>query len=51
MTVKEAEDLAVRAISASMERDTFSGNGIDVMVITKDGMKKTIQKRMQTVAV
>lgn len=45
ITVKEAEDLALKAISASMERDAASGNGIDIFVITKDGMKKSVQKK------
>ncbi|MGV8150179.1 MAG: proteasome subunit beta [Candidatus Woesearchaeota archaeon] len=51
MSVKEGEDLAVRSISASMQRDAGSGNGMDVMVITRDGIKKTIQKRISAVAV
>jgi len=46
MTVKEAEDLAVKSISAAMQRDSGSGNGITVMVITKDTLKKTVQKKV-----
>ena len=46
MTVKEGEDLAVKAVSAAMQRDTASGNGVDVIIITKDGVKKTIQKKV-----
>ncbi|MFA5797348.1 MAG: proteasome subunit beta [Candidatus Woesearchaeota archaeon] len=46
ITIKEAEELAVKAIMASMQRDSASGNGIDVMVITKDSIKKTVQKKM-----
>jgi len=48
ISVKEAEDLAVKAISASIQRDSFSGNGIDVMVISKDGIRKTIQKKISS---
>jgi len=51
ITVKDAEDLAVKSISASMQRDSFSGNGIDVMVISKDSIKKTIQKKVPTIPV
>jgi len=51
ITIKEGEELAVKAISASMQRDSYSGNGIDVIVITKDGIKKTVQKKMSSVAV
>lgn len=50
ITVKEAEELAIKSISASMQRDAGSGNGIDVMVITKDGIRKTIQKKVPTMA-
>lgn len=46
MTVKEGEDLAVKAVSAAMQRDPASGNGLDVFVITKDGVKKTVQKKV-----
>jgi len=36
ITVKEGVDIAIRAIRAAMERDTFSGNGILVATVTKD---------------
>jgi len=49
ITIKEGEELAVKAISASMQRDSYSGNGIDVMVITKDNIKKTVQKKVTSV--
>jgi proteasome beta subunit len=46
MTVKEGEELAVKAISAAIQRDPASGGGLDVVVITKDGVKKTVQKKV-----
>ena len=51
ITVKEAEDLALKCISASMQRDAGSGNGVDVMTITKDGIKKTVQKKVSGILV
>lgn len=51
ITVKEAEDAAVKAISAAMQRDSASGNGIDVMTITKGGIRKTVQKKMQITSI
>ncbi len=51
MTIKEGEELAVKAISAATQRDNASGNGIDVVVITKDSIKRTIQKKISGVAV
>jgi proteasome beta subunit len=46
MSVKDAEDLAVKAIGAAMQRDSGSGNGLIVMTITKGSIKKTVQKKV-----
>jgi len=45
MTIKEGEELAVKSILAAIQRDTASGNGVDVVTITKDGIRKTVQKK------
>ncbi len=37
---KNAVKVAVNAVNAAMKRDTASGEGVDVMVITKDGVKE-----------
>jgi proteasome beta subunit len=42
MTIKEGVELAEEAIKSSTQRDTASGNGIDVFTITKDGIKKAV---------
>ena len=39
ITVEEATEVAIRAIKAATERDTFSGNGFLVANVTKDGFK------------
>nr|3H4P_a Chain a, Proteasome subunit beta [Methanocaldococcus jannaschii]3H4P_b Chain b, Proteasome subunit beta [Methanocaldococcus jannaschii]3H4P_c Chain c, Proteasome subunit beta [Methanocaldococcus jannaschii]3H4P_d Chain d, Proteasome subunit beta [Methanocaldococcus jannaschii]3H4P_e Chain e, Proteasome subunit beta [Methanocaldococcus jannaschii]3H4P_f Chain f, Proteasome subunit beta [Methanocaldococcus jannaschii]3H4P_g Chain g, Proteasome subunit beta [Methanocaldococcus jannaschii]3H4 len=39
MSVEEGIKLALNALKSAMERDTFSGNGISLAVITKDGVK------------
>ena len=39
ITVEEATEVALRAIKAATERDTFSGNGFLVTNVTKDGFK------------
>lgn len=46
MSVKEGVDLAVEAIKSSTQRDTGSGNGIDVFVITKDGINQVVKKQI-----
>lgn len=40
MKEKDATDLAIKSIRAATLRDSFSGDGIDVLVITKDGSKE-----------
>jgi proteasome beta subunit len=44
MKEKEAVDLAVKSVRAATMRDSFSGDGIDVLVITKDGSKEFTEK-------
>ena len=44
MPEKEAVDLAIRSIKAATMRDSFSGDGIDVLVITKQGIKEFTEK-------
>ena len=44
MTEKEATELAKKAVKSATLRDTFSGDGIDVLVITKDGIKEFTEK-------
>ncbi|MCD6410915.1 MAG: archaeal proteasome endopeptidase complex subunit beta [Thermoplasmata archaeon] len=39
MTVDEGIDLAIRALSSAMKRDSASGDGIDIAVITKEGFR------------
>lgn len=51
MTVEEGIKLAIRAISAAMERDTPSGSGIDVVTITKEGAKKVLTEEVKQILV
>jgi proteasome beta subunit len=39
LTIDEGIDVAIRSIKSAMERDTFSGNGILIATVTKDGFK------------
>ena len=51
MTANEGVDLAVRAITAAMNRDSASGGMINVAIINEDGFKEIpeneIKKRME----
>tara|TARA_Y100000310_G_scaffold186269_1_gene186407 strand:- start:60434 stop:61069 length:636 start_codon:yes stop_codon:yes gene_type:complete len=48
LPLSEGVKLAVKSISASIQRDTASGNGIDVYTINhKDGVKKAFEKEIK----
>ena len=44
MTEDDAVDLAKKAVRSASIRDSASGDGLDIMVITKDGIKETTEK-------
>lgn len=48
MSVAEGIKLAVKAINSSIQRDSYSGEGIDVYTITKEGVKKVLAKKLET---
>jgi proteasome beta subunit len=54
MTVNQAVEVAIRAIKAATERDTFSGNGILVATVTKDDgfemlPKKEVEEKLKEI--
>jgi len=40
MTKDDAIDLAKRAVKSAILRDSASGDGLDILVITKDGTEE-----------
>lgn len=50
LSLQQGVDLAVKAISASLQRDIATGNGIAVLTINKDGVQKALDKRIDTSA-
>lgn len=40
LTLEEGRDLALRAMNSAIKRDISSGNGIDLLLISKDEMKE-----------
>lgn len=46
-SVKDNLPIVVRAIRSAMERDSASGNGIDVAVITRDGFRKVEKEEVE----
>jgi len=48
ISVEEGIKLSVKALNAAIQRDIASGNGIDIVTITKDGVKKVLSKEIET---
>jgi proteasome beta subunit len=48
LTVEEGKKIAIMAVSTAMARDTASGGGIDIVTITKDGVKKVYSEQLKT---
>ena len=46
LSIKEGVNLAVEALKSSTQRDTASGNGIDVFSITKTGIKQEVSEEI-----
>ncbi|MFH1425741.1 MAG: hypothetical protein ABIG28_03395 [archaeon] len=46
MSLKEAVELAKECLKSSTQRDTASGNGIDVFTITKDGINHVVSEEI-----
>jgi proteasome beta subunit len=47
MNVKQGVELATKAINSSLQRDTATGEGVVVIAITKDGVKKVLDKEIK----
>jgi proteasome beta subunit len=47
ITTKDAIELAIKSINAALQRDSCSGNGIDIAVIKSSGIKKVMEKELQ----
>lgn len=47
LSIDEGVKLAAKGINAAVQRDIASGNGIDIVTITKDGVKKVLSKEFE----
>ena len=46
MSTEEGMELAMKALNAAMQRDTASGNGCDIWVVTEKGVRQAIRKEV-----
>jgi len=49
LSVDDGVKLAAKAVNAAIQRDLYTGNGIDVVAITKDGVKTVMEKELTAV--
>jgi proteasome beta subunit len=42
--MEEAKDLVIRSIKSAISRDIMSGDGVDFLLITKDGIQEESMK-------
>jgi proteasome beta subunit len=47
MTTSEGVKLAVKAVDTALQRDSCSGNGIDVVVVTGKDVKRVLRKEVE----
>ncbi|HIH34561.1 MAG TPA: proteasome subunit beta [Nanoarchaeota archaeon] len=47
LTLKDGVKLALKAINSSVKRDIASGGGVDVITITKEGIKKVFTEELK----
>ncbi len=47
MSTEEGVKLVVKAINAALQRDSASGGGIDVVVVSKDGVKRAVREELE----
>jgi len=47
-TVEEGVKQAVEALKSSTQRDVYSGYGIDIFTITKEGIKKVVEQTIES---
>ncbi len=50
MSVVEGQELALKGVNAALQRDSASGNGIDIVRITEAGVEKVTTKKVNTFA-
>ncbi len=47
LSIKEGIELAKESLKSSIQRDSASGDGIDVFTITKEGIKKVVSQEIK----
>lgn len=48
LSSQEGKSLAIKSLNAALQRDSASGNGIDLVLITPSGVEKVLTKKIDT---
>ena len=48
LTIDDGAKIIIKSLNAAIQRDTASGSGFDVIVVTDKGIKKLVGKRIET---
>ncbi|MBI4738657.1 proteasome subunit beta [Candidatus Woesearchaeota archaeon] len=48
ITIDDGKELALKSVNAALNRDSASGNGIDIAVITAKGFEKVLTKMVES---
>ena len=46
MSTEDAVHLAVKSVNTAIQRDSASGNGVDVVVVTEKEIKRVMHKEL-----
>ncbi|MBN1645128.1 proteasome subunit beta [Candidatus Woesearchaeota archaeon] len=49
LSIEEGVKVAAKAVNAAIQRDLYTGNGIDVIAITSEGVKTVMEKELTNV--
>ena len=49
ITIEEGIKLALKSVNAALQRDSASGNGVDIVIVSKEGIKRVIEKKLELV--
>ena len=47
ISIADGVKLALKAINTALQRDTYTGNGIDIVVVTEKDIKRVLQKELE----
>ncbi len=46
LSIEEGKELALKAVNAALQRDSASGNGIEIAVVTSEKVEKVLKKEL-----